>query len=599
MSQSPQQRKGESVGGVWRRNYHGYALQVPHSFFTFPEYPYAAAPPELRRRAEAEVYPTGPLVQEYIASYCARFRLQRHLVLGARVLHIGSQPGGRWAVRYRQLPGGGAQLAPSHAHASTASTASGMAPSPRAQPGPAAAVAAAAAAALGGPQQAQQAQQAGEAAGGSAGVSRQPTHADSFLMGTQGHVGALGEEEGQGREVEVVADVVVCATGMYYTPYVPPIPGLASFTGPALHVRDFPSLDLVRGKRVLVVGAGKSALDAAVAAASAAAGAAAVTSLFRAAHWPLPRRVLGLPFQRVLYTRFAAAMLPPYYTAQGRPSKALRHALLAPLKALFWRALQADVAARMGLRGPLKPGRGFVEDMFYGGQIQDGSWNEAVRSGCISAVQGHLAAVTPGGVRLADGRELGCDVIIFATGYTKDYSLLDPDTLRRLTAAGGEGEGAGGGAHAAEATDAAGKHGASGRKGADGAAPGAEGEGDGGQAGAGRGGGGGGRGGSVDGDAGSSGAGAGAEGEGVHLYRSMLCPGVPNLYFIGSEAASLNNVLTSGLQSLWLLHRLTAALALPSEQDMEQDIAAQRRWRRRVMPAQRHSSAVIILYQQR
>ncbi len=41
---------------------------------------------------------------------------------------------------------------------------------------------------------------------------------------------------------------------------------------------------------------------------------------------------------------------------------------------------------------------------------------------------------------------------------------------------------------------------------------------------------------------------------------------------MGSEAASYNNILTSGLQSLWLAHLLTGATRLPDE------VAMQARW---------------------
>jgi hypothetical protein len=44
------------------------------------------------------------------------------------------------------------------------------------------------------------------------------------------------------------------------------------------------------------------------------AGAASVTTVFRQAHWPLPRELFGIPFHRLVYTRLVAGMLPCYYT---------------------------------------------------------------------------------------------------------------------------------------------------------------------------------------------------------------------------------------------------------------------------------------------
>ncbi|GLI62580.1 hypothetical protein VaNZ11_005254 [Volvox africanus] len=436
--------QGRGLGGVWRRNYHSFGLQVPFSCYTFPEFPYCKAPKELAERAEREGYPSGETVKEYIAAYCAHFKMEDHVLYGAKVVHLCALPNNRWSVRFRQAisPGQSPQLGP------------------------------------------------------------------------------LKTME---------ADVVVMATGMYYSPYVPSVPGLASFKGTVLHARDFVSVSSLAGKRVLVLGAGKSATDCAVVAASPSAGATSVTTLFRQAHWPLPRQLFGLPFHRLVYTRFVAAMLPMYYTGQGSAAKRLKHTLMSPVKRLFWSTLQSHVARKMRLRGHLRPELDFVQDLFFGGQIQDGSWNEAVNAGRISAVQGSVAEVRPHGIRLTDGTVIECDVLIFATGYTKDYSLFDAATASRLMAAA--------------------------------SSPGAE--------------------------------------AGLHLYRSILSPWVPNLYFIGCEAASFNNMLTSGLQSLWMMHHVLGRLHLPGLQELIKDIQAQRNWRKSVMPPQHYCASVIMLYQQR
>lgn len=56
------------------------------------------------------------------------------------------------------------------------------------------------------------------------------------------------------------------------------------------------------GRDVIVVGGAKSAIDCAVEASEA--GARSVTLLSRQAHWPIPRRILGvIPFQWVFFSR--------------------------------------------------------------------------------------------------------------------------------------------------------------------------------------------------------------------------------------------------------------------------------------------------------
>ncbi|KAG2454395.1 hypothetical protein HYH02_001418 [Chlamydomonas schloesseri] len=482
--------QGLGVGGVWRRNYHGFALQVPWDFFTFPEFPYEAVPGDLAARAKAQTYPSGEVVKEYIEAYCKHFKLDRHIVFGVKVVHIAALP--QFGAPSAGAPSAAAAAAGGGGLVAGASVHGGGAPA-NTVPNPA-----------GGP-------------------GTGPRWAVRFRQAVR-----PGQNPELGELKTMECDAVVMATGMYFSPYVPFVPGLATFKGTVLHARDFRTVDQLQGKRVLVLGAGKSAHDCSVLAASEGAKAASVTTLFRQAHWPLPRELFGMPFHKIVYTRFTAAMLPAYYTADGKLGKRLKHGLLAPLKRLFWGALEAHVSGRMALKGQLRPERGFVQDLFFGGQIQDGSWNEAVNAGRINAIQGSLAEVLPGGVRLADGTVLDCDVLIFATGYTKDYSLFDAGTASRLAAT-----------------------------------PGA------------------------------------STAEGMHLYRSIMSPRVPGLFFIGSEASTFNNVLTSGLQSLWLLHLLADRIRLPSPTTINKDILDQAKWRARVMPAQRHSSSIIMLYQQR
>lgn len=54
---------------------------------------------------------------------------------------------------------------------------------------------------------------------------------------------------------------LVNAAGTWTRPFVPYYPGIASFTGEQLHTVDFPGADHFRGKRVLVVGGGASAVQ--------------------------------------------------------------------------------------------------------------------------------------------------------------------------------------------------------------------------------------------------------------------------------------------------------------------------------------------------
>ncbi|MFI0776396.1 flavin-containing monooxygenase [Streptomyces sp. NPDC021212] len=95
-----------------------------------------------------------------------------------------------------------------------------------------------------------------------------------------------------GRE-SVHQQVVVC-TGAQWYPNVPGLPG--EFTGEVRHTVSYRSSDELRGKRVLVVGAGNSGLDIACDAARAAD--RAVISM-RRGYWFIPKHLFGRPVDTI------------------------------------------------------------------------------------------------------------------------------------------------------------------------------------------------------------------------------------------------------------------------------------------------------------
>lgn len=57
------------------------------------------------------------------------------------------------------------------------------------------------------------------------------------------------------------ADTVINATGTWDSPYIPHYPGIDGYAGVQLHIHDYRDAERFRGRRVLVVGAGTSALQ--------------------------------------------------------------------------------------------------------------------------------------------------------------------------------------------------------------------------------------------------------------------------------------------------------------------------------------------------
>merc|ERR1719221_1794233 len=73
--------------------------------------------------------------------------------------------------------------------------------------------------------------------------------------------------------------------------------------------------------------------------------------------------------------------------------------------------------------------------------------------------------------------------------------------------------------------------------------------------------------------------------DGLYLYRNIIPPAVPNLAFVGSEVSTFNNILTHGIQALWLQRYLKGHVKLPPRGKMERCIEQERSWKRSWMPA--------------
>merc|ERR1712060_86033 len=84
--------------------------------------------------------------------------------------------------------------------------------------------------------------------------------------------------------------------------------------------------------------------------------------------------------------------------------------------------------------------------------------------------------------------------------------------------------------------------------------------------------------------------------DGLYLYRNMFPTQVPDLCFVGSEVATFNNILTQGLQALWLKQVLIGEVSLPSLEAMEQTIAKEQTWKRSWMPKKGDRAAILQLH---
>lgn len=241
-------------------------------------------------------------------------------------------------------------------------------------------------------------------------------------------------ERGETRDVEV--DLLVVCVGQFSSrPHMPAFPGQEVFAGEILHNSAFKTRGQARGRRVVVVGYGKSATDAALESAEVA---SRTHLLVRTPYWPVPQKVFGvLPIKWLLLTRTASSLLPLYQ----RPSVLERrfHRIARPLIWACWRFVEHIVRLqfRLGGRPPKVPGllpslpvelSAFQEvTMLPRPQLY-----KLMRGGRIELHRGEIDAFSEDGLTLRNGEYIDADLVILATGWRTDYEFLSDELKRAL-----------------------------------------------------------------------------------------------------------------------------------------------------------------------
>ncbi|MEH0821487.1 MULTISPECIES: flavin-containing monooxygenase [unclassified Micromonospora] len=178
---------------------------------------------------------------------------------------------------------------------------------------------------------------------------------------------------------ELPAAGVVAATGSFGNPHLPTLPGQSAYGGDLRHVAHYRRPEAYAGKRVVVVGAGNSAIQVAYELTAH----ARVTLATREPVQFLPQRIRGRDLH--FWLRVTGADRLP----RAVLTRLVRHATV----------------------------------------LDTGRYRAAVTSGELPR-RAMFTAFTPDGVVWGDGTSEPVDAVIFATGYRPDLAYLTPlDTL--------------------------------------------------------------------------------------------------------------------------------------------------------------------------
>ncbi|MCF2145573.1 NAD(P)/FAD-dependent oxidoreductase [Desmonostoc muscorum LEGE 12446] len=236
--------------------------------------------------------------------------------------------------------------------------------------------------------------------------------------------------EGETKEQKHEFDFVVACNGTFSAPKLPYLPGKEKFLASGrkiLHSTEFNDVSIIEGKRVVVVGFGKSACDIATLAANTA---KECTLVFRQPLWKVPRFFLGLVnLKYILLTRFAEAWFP--YRQMGRLERVL-HTLGKPLVWAFWRTNEMLLRLQFGLDScgmlPEQP----MNKANCNISVAPPDFFKCVHSGKIQAIKTSVTKFIPDGVELANGQQLQADIIVFATGFSQEVRFLEEEYRRQM-----------------------------------------------------------------------------------------------------------------------------------------------------------------------
>jgi dimethylaniline monooxygenase (N-oxide forming) len=250
----------------------------------------------------------------------------------------------------------------------------------------------------------------------------------------------LSLETAEGKSTEAFDFVAVC-TGQFSDKNVPDHPGSADFRaggGTILHSSDYTDPALLKGKRVIVLGASKSATDIAVNAVNA--GAAAAINIYREPMWRIPYFIGGLiNFKRILYIRAQEEMFPGW--GLSRRSR-INHAIAKPFIWANWRALESLLKLQLKLgKCGMVPATPIEDAVNCSIPIATPGYYPMVADGRIQAVKGTIDHYEGSTVVLSGGERIAADIVILATGWklgvpflgaAEQQKLVEPDGQYRL-----------------------------------------------------------------------------------------------------------------------------------------------------------------------
>ena len=235
-------------------------------------------------------------------------------------------------------------------------------------------------------------------------------------------------------------DYVIAAIGQYTEgKHKPDFPGQATFRGELITERDITSLDLFNGKRTVVVGFGKSAVDIAT---MAAAKSAQVYHVFRTPRWMIPFTFFRVHYTHLLFCRLSTILMPCW----AHPTKFERffHRNMGFLVDTVWYIISRVVILLCKWQGLFKgssannrlntliPTHAITGDLRSASALTPRDYFRLVASGRIEPYHAEISRLSDQAVHFRDGRSITCDQVVLCVGSEAPRFPFLPDKYRRL-----------------------------------------------------------------------------------------------------------------------------------------------------------------------
>lgn len=225
-------------------------------------------------------------------------------------------------------------------------------------------------------------------------------------------------------------DFIIICNGTFSDPFIPRIPGMDKFIeegGKVLHNTQFHSTEISKGKRIVVVGYGKSSSDVITAAAETAKSAHLV---FRSPKWKIPRFIKGINLKYILLNRLGESIIKPK-EHRGKLDRFL-HKIGLPWMMLSF--MQNYIIKKQKLKeNGLLPSTQLIDEVFGEITLETREFFKKVQNGEIIPRQGEIVSFHDKHLVIDNGKPIECDLVIFATGFNQSVPFMPEQFVRNFT----------------------------------------------------------------------------------------------------------------------------------------------------------------------